>query len=708
MIGLARILFAFTALVVALYSPPSHAATTAPTYPATPRGDVIDSYFGTTVADPYRWMEDVDSPQTAQWVKAEGELTRSYLDAIPQRAAIAAAYRKLYDYEKVNPPFRAGKHWFYFRNSGLQTQSVLYIRDSETGPARSFFDPNALSKDGTVQLGRVSFTYDGTLMAYSTQTGGSDWLTWHVKSVVTGKDEPDVLYWSKYSFPTWLGDTGFYYRGYDAPNAANQTLAPLGALKLRFHRLGTPQSSDRLVYAAKGSELAGIRIMDDQRYSFFQLTAVNGNSLAWKYRSEADTSFRAVFPLQDNVQYSILGNDGSRVYIKTNLNAPRNRVGWLDLTDQAHVLHDIVPEGADKIDQVLLVGNNFYVARLHDAHSVLSVVDLHGRLVKTIALPFIGTAYLGGRRNDPAVYYTFESWAYPLAIFRYAPTTAKSTLVFRSAIAFDPKPYVTEQIFTTSNDGTRVPVFVVHRRDMPLNGSTPTILSGYGGFNISWNPYFYQANAMWLEMGGAYAVAILRGGGEYGETWHEAGMLANKQRVFDDFIAAAQMLIDRKITSKPKLAVNGGSNGGLLVGAVVTQRPDLFGAVIAEEGVFDMLRYQKFTIGKFWIPEYGSAEASEQQFKTLYAYSPLNNVKDGTRYPPTLIATADHDDRVHPSHSFKFAAALQHAQADGAPILLRVETNEGHFAGLTTDKAIAMTADFYAFLAKSLEFNPRL
>jgi prolyl oligopeptidase len=700
-----------TILLAALTAGPVLAADAPLTYPAAPRVDVTENFFGTTVGDPYHWMEDVDSPQTVAWAKAENALTHGYLDAIPARPAIAAAFRKLYDYEKVSAPFRAGKRWFYFHNSGLQTQSALFVRDSETGPARLFFDPNTLSADGKEQMANLSFTRDGSLMAYATQSGGADWYTWHVKSVATGRDLPDVIHWSKFSGADWAGNRGFYYAGYDAPSAKNQTLAKLDVQKVWFHALGTPQSADRLVYAstAHPDEFVGVEVSHDQRYTFLERSKGDGNALAWKPRDEPGNRFRPIFSLDPNVSYGILGNDGSRIFVQTNLHAPRFRIAAFDLNDPSHALRDVVPETADKLDGAELVGDRFYLSYLHDAHSVVGLASVTGRPLGTIALPAIGTASFGqSHREDRAVYYTFESFAYPPVTYRYDPVTATQTVVFRSPIAFDPTPFVTEQLFATSKDGTRVPVFVIHRKDIPLDGSTPTILYGYGGFDISITPYFAKETALWLQMGGAYAVATLRGGGEYGDAWHDAGRLANKQHVFDDFIASAQMLIERKITSTPKLAVNGGSNGGLLVGAVLTQRPDLFGAAIAEQGVLDMLRFERFTVGKAWIPEYGSARASAEQFRTLYAYSPLDNVKPGTHYPPTLITTADHDDRVYPSHSFKFAAALQNAQAGDAPILLRVETNEGHFSGLTTDKSIAITADFYAFLVKSLDFTPTL
>ncbi|MBV9409127.1 MAG: S9 family peptidase, partial [Candidatus Eremiobacteraeota bacterium] len=624
---------------------------------------------------------------------------------------IRDAYRKLLNYEKVNAPFRQGKRWFFFRNSGLQNQSVLYVRDSATTAARIFLDPNTLAADGTVALAGTSFTRDGKYMAYATQSSGSDWQTWRIRDVASGKDLADTISWSKFSGATWVGDRGFYYEAYDKPQAANATLSALGVQKEYFHAVGTPQSADRLVYAstAHPDQFVGSGSTEDERYYFFFTSKGDGNSLAWKRRGEPDSAYRTVFTLDPNVSYNVVGDDGDHLYIQTNANAPRGRLAWIDVRDPAHALHDIVPQSADAMQGVSLIGNRFYVDYLHDAHSAVRIYDLHGRALGAIALPGIGS---GGRptgwREDRIAYYTFASYTYPTTVYRYDTVTGKSTVATRPKIAFDPTPYVTEQIFTTSKDGTRIPVFVVHRKDMKLDGSTPTILYGYGGFNISLTPSFSSSIAMWLQMGGAYAVATLRGGGEYGDAWHDAGRLANKQHVFDDYLAAAQMLIDRKITSTPKLAANGGSNGGLLVGAAITQRPDLFGAAIPEVGVLDMLRFQKFTVGKAWVTDYGSSEASADQFKYLYAYSPYHNVKEGTTYPPTMVMTSDHDDRVYPAHSFKFAAALQHAQAGDAPILLRVETKAGHGAGRPTEKIIGDVADRYAFLVKNLNFTPTL
>jgi prolyl oligopeptidase len=704
-----RFVFVLFAALIAIC--PALAAAGPYAYPDAPRGTVTDTYFGTTVADPYRWMEDVDSPQTTAWVKAEGAMTRSYLDAIPQRGAIKDDYRKLLNYEKVSAPFHQGNWWFFSRNTGLQNQSVQYVQRGEHGTPRVLLDPNTLAADGTVALAGFHLTHDGSLVAYATQSSGADWQTWHVKNVATGRDLPDVLRWSKFSGATWTGNTGFYYNAYDPPKpgTGNATLSALGTQKMYYHRLGTPQSADRLVTTAKPDQFLGVSRTDDERYDLFYTSKGNGNSLAWKRASEPDSALKPIFPLDPNVGYGPIDDDGTKIYLTTNLNAPRSRLVWLDLKDPSHILHDIVPQSADALDGATMFGNRFYVSYLHDAHSVVRVYSLDGRQLGSIDLPGIGTGGLpNGHRTDRIAYYGFASYTYPQTIYRLDTLTGKSTIAIQPKIAFDPAPYVTEQVFTTSKDGTRIPVFVVHRKNMPLDGTTPTILYGYGGFNISITPAFSSAVAMWLQMGGAYAVVTLRGGAEYGDAWHDAGRLANKQNVFDDFFAAAQMLIDKKITSTPKLAANGGSNGGLLVGAAITQRPDLFGAAIPEVGVLDMLRFQKFTVGKAWVTDYGSSEASADQFKYLYAYSPYHNVKDGTRYPPTLVMTSDHDDRVFPAHSFKFAAAMQHAQGGDAPVLLRVESKAGHGAGRPTEKIIDDVADRFAFLVKNLNFTPTL
>ena len=705
-----RVATVLCALALMSAAPPTPAAMPL-AYPAAPRGTVTDDYFGTTVADPYRWLEDIDSPQTVAWVTAEGDLTRRYLDAVPERDAIKTAFARLLNYERLSAPFRAGQRWFYSRNSGLLNQPILYVSDSPSSPGEVFFDPNKLSTDGTVALSATSFTRDGKYLAYGTQTSGSDWTTWHVRDVRSGRDLSDVILWSKFSGATWVGDRGFYYTGYDKPTSSNTTLAALGVEKLWFHVLGTAQSADRLIYAssARPDEFIGTDSTEDERYFFFEIAKGFGNSIAWRRPTDPQTTFKPIYPLEPDVSYDLLGADGTRVYLLTNKAAPRFRIAYVDLNDPSHPLHTLVPQTADKLENVSLIGNRFYLQYLHDAHAVVKIADTSGHPVGTLQLPGIGSGGLpSARRDDKVAFYAFTSFTYPTTIYQYDTRSGATTVWAKPKVAFDGSQYTTELMFATSKDGTKVPVFVTHRNGMAYDGSTPTILYGYGGFDISLGPTFSALNAMWLQMGGAYALAILRGGGEYGEAWHDAGRLGEKQHVFDDFLAAAQMLIDAKVTSTPKLAINGGSNGGLLVGACEVQRPDLFGAAIPEVGVLDMLRYQKFTVGKAWIPEYGASDASKEQFDWLYAYSPDHNVKKGTVYPATLVMTSDHDDRVYPAHSFKFAALLQWAQAGSAPVLLRVETKAGHGAGRPTDKIIDEVADRYSFLVRNLNFTPNL
>ena len=680
-------------------------------YPPAPTSTAIDDYFGTAVADPYRPLESIDAPTTRAWIAAENRLTRRYLDAIAARGAIAAAYRRLYNYPKMSAPQHEGTRYFYSYNSGLQTQSVIYVRASEHGPARIFFDPNELSKDGSVQLTATSYSRDGKYLAYSTSNGGEDWQTWHVKGIPTGRDTSDRIHWSKFSDAAWDGDRGFYYSGYDAPTAQNKTLSVLGVQKVWFHPLGTPQSADRLVFAstAHPERFVSAEVTDDDRFVVLAVGTLGTTQLMWKARGAPDSAFVPFTSYTPNVDYNVLGNDGERVYLSTNNGAPRFRVVAVDLRDPRHVQHSIVAQTADKLDSASLIGNRFFLSYLHEAYSVVRVVTTSGRSVGAVRLPGLGSAEPpSAKREDRSAYFQFTSYAVPTTIYRIDTQTLRTQVYYHPPIPFDSNAFVTEQLFATSKDGTRVPVFVTHRKGLILDGRNPTLLYGYGGFDISETPYYSTARALWLTLGGVYADAVLRGGGEFGERWHDAGRLANKQHVFDDFTAAARMLIARQITSSPKLAIDGGSNGGLLVGATLVQHPDLFGAAIAEQGVLDMLRYQRFTVGKAWIPEYGDASASAAAFHWLAAYSPLHNVKSGVHYPPTLITTADHDDRVMAAHSFKFVAALQAAQGGGAPVLLRVQTNEGHFSGLTTAESIALYADFYAFLAKSLDFTVQL
>jgi len=675
-------------------------------YPPAPRQSVVDTYFGTQVMDPYRWLENIDSPQTTAWVQAESALTRNFLDAIPRRAAIKNRLTQLWNFERFGEPFREGHYYFYTHNSGLQNQAVMYVADTPKVKGRIFLDPNTLSKDGTVAIGGYSFSDDGKYGAYATQTSGSDWLTWHVRRVATGRDLADRLEWSKFSGASWLpDDSGFYYARYDTPENATALKAVNYYQKIFFHRLGTPQTADRLVYQdpAHKDWYFDATVTEDGDYLI--LNASNGtdphNRVYYQKLREPDASFRELFPLGD-AAWNYVANDGPTFYFQTDKGAPRGRTIAVDVRNP-QALREVVAQTRDALQGVSLLRNRFIARYLRDAHSTVATYDMQGRKVGEVGLPGIGSAAgFSGFRHDATTFYTFTGYTTPNTVYRYDVQSGKSTLLRKPRLAFDPSRYTTEQVFYQSKDGTRVPMFVSHAKGLALDGSPPAILFGYGGFDISVTPYFSVSVLDWMEMGGVYAVANLRGGSEYGEEWHTAGMLRNKQHVFDDFIAAAQTLIDKKYTSTAKLAINGGSNGGLLVGAVETQRPDLFGAAIAEVGVMDMLRFQKFTVGYGWIPEYGSSESSADQFQTLYAYSPYHNIKVGAKYPPTLIMTADHDDRVFPAHSFKFAAAMQHAQGGDAPILLRIESKAGHGAGTPTSKAINEVADRYAFLSKEL------
>ncbi|MDQ2817109.1 MAG: prolyl oligopeptidase family serine peptidase [Candidatus Eremiobacteraeota bacterium] len=676
-------------------------------YPPAPRGDVVDDYFGTKVADPYRWMEDVDSPQTQAWASAEKDLSRRYLDAIPQRAKIRTRLQELYNYERLSVPFRAGKHYLYYRNSGLQNQQVLYVADSPTGHGRVLLDPNTLSPDGTVALGGTGFTLDGKYMAYSTRSAGSDWETWHVRDVDTGHDLPDVLQWSKFGSASWLpDDRGFYYERYDAPQK-DVLKAAFKNHKAYFHRLGTPQTDDRLVYQRPDHPdwLVSADVTEDGRY--LVLGTYDGsprNRLFVRDLQDKSGMVRRLFTKND-AAWNFVANDGARFYIQTNKDAPRSKIVAIDVRRPSRMT-TIVPESSDALQSASYLARRFVITYSHDVHSVVRVFDRGGHAIRDVGLPGLGTVVgFSGYQNDTKTYYAFSGYTTPTTGYEYDVITGRSRLIRSPRLNFDPSQFTTEEVFYNSQDGTRVPLFISYKKGLARDGSAPTILYAYGGFDISINPFFSIGAIEWMEMGGVYAVANIRGGGEYGERWHEAGMLANKQNVFDDFVAAAHYLIDNKWTSTPKLAINGASNGGLLIGAAETQHPDLFGACIAEVGVMDMLRFQKFTIGYSWVGDYGSSDTSAAQFKTLYAYSPYQNVREATAYPPTLIMTADHDDRVFPAHSFKFAAAMQRAQSGSAPVLLRVEHNAGHGGGTPVSKYIEETADKYAFLVKALGVN---
>lgn len=679
------------------------AATMPLPYPDAPRVDQVDEYFGTRVADPYRWLEDVDSAQTQRWIGAENELTESVLSTVPQRSAICARLTEVWDYERRSVPERTGGLYAYFRNTGLQNQAVLYVTRDLAEPGRVLLDPNTLSPDGTVALSGSAFSEDGARLAYSVSSSGSDWQEWHVRDVATGSDLPDIVKWSKFSGASWKRDgSGFYYSRYDEPASDNKFKDTNFFHKVFFHKVGTPQSTDLLVYERpdhKDWNFAAITT-EDGRYLVLDVSRGTAPENAIFVKDlDSDGAVIELIPHED-ARYAYLANDGTAFYFLTTKGAPRGRIVAIGLHDGT--LREIVAQRDDPLDGASFFGERIVASYLHDALARVVVFGLDGNPVSEVALPGLGSAAgFTGKRSDPETFYSYTSYTEPTSIYRYDFATGLSTRVFTPQVRFDTGQFASEQVFYTSKDGTRVPMMVTRKKGTPRDGTAPAILYGYGGFDISLTPAFSSAVLVWLEMGGIYAVANLRGGGEYGERWHQDGTRRNKQNTFDDFIAAAEFLIAEKWTSTPKLSIHGGSNGGLLVGACMTQRPELFGAALPSVGVLDMLRFQRFTIGWAWTSDYGSAEDPDD-VGTLLGYSPYHNVREGVCYPATLITTGDHDDRVFPAHSFKFAAALQHAQSCAAPVLLRVETKTGHGAGKPTAKLIDEVADRYAFLVKVL------
>jgi prolyl oligopeptidase len=681
------------------------------TYPLTPTVEISDDYHGTQVADPYRWLEDVDSPETLDWIRRQNELTFGWLAQIPGRDQIRERLTDLWDFARRMTPRRRGNRYFQFRNTGLQNQDVLYVMEAPGDEGRVLLDPNTLSEDGTAALNNSSISDDGEWLAYAVSRSGSDWQDWRIRNVETGSDLPEVLEWSKFSDAAWATDaSGFYYCRYAAPAEGEAYQQTNYNQRLYFHRLNTAQSEDSLVYERPDQPEWGFdaEVTDDGLYLVMGVWQGTDTRNRFCYRSlEGDAEVVELIPDLE-AAYDFVGNDGPLFYFRTDLSAPRGRLIAIDTSqpDKAH-WRTLIPESDDVLEAVKLVSEQFVAVYMHDAHEQLRRFALDGTVLGEIQLPGIGSiSYtyiptLAGRRQDKELFYVFHSFAVPLTVFRYDFEKDTSEALFAPPIRFDFGPYVTRQVVVPSKDGTPVPMFLVHRRDLKFDGQNPTLLYGYGGFNLSLTPAFAIPWVAWLELGGVFAVANLRGGGEYGEDWHKAGMIHNKQNVFDDFIACAEWLISERISCTPRLAIQGRSNGGLLVGACLTQRPDLFGTCIPIVGVMDMLRFQKFTIGWAWVSDYGSSEDAEQ-FRTLYAYSPYHNVKPGTSYPPTLITTGDHDDRVVPGHSFKFAAAVQAAQAGDAPVLIRVQTKAGHGMGKPTTVLIQETADMLAFLVQTL------
>lgn len=684
-------------------------------YPATRSIDHRDQYHGVEVSDPFRWLEDPNSDETKAWIEAQNQVTFAYLNDIPVRETLKQRVTTLWNYEKYGIPFKKADRYFYFKNDGLQNQSVLYTLPTLEAEPRVLLDANTLSEDGTIALTGLSISEDGKLVAYALSGAGSDWKEWKVRDVETGEDLPDSLKWSKFSGAAWtLDHQGFFYSRYDEPSETTQfeeiNLFP----KIYYHRLGTLQAEDTLIYERPDHKdwLIDGFVTEDGRYLIIGVRqgSASENLLFYKDLTQPDSevvelinTFEASYNFIDNDSPD---NDGTTFWIQTDLEAPRGRVTAIDLTaPEKSNWRELIPQAEETLEGVGLLNNQFVASYLKDAHTQIKIFELNGAIVREVPLPGLGSAGgFGGKRYDTETFYSFTGFTTPTTIYRYNLVTGESSLFRQPQVDFNPADYETKQVFYTSKDGTQVPMFITHRRGLELHGHNPTYLYAYGGFNISLTPSFSPSLLVWMEMGGVYAVPNLRGGGEYGEAWHQAGMKLNKQNVFDDFIAAAEWLIANGYTSSQKLAIAGGSNGGLLVGACMTQRPELFAAALPAVGVMDMLRFHKFTIGWAWCTEYGTPEDPDE-FRALYAYSPLHNLKPGTAYPATLVTTADHDDRVVPAHSFKFAAALQAAHAGDTPVLIRIETKAGHGAGKPTAKVIEEVSDRYAFLVKVLEME---
>lgn len=677
-------------------------------YPNTRRDNTEDSYHGTKVTDPYRWLEDTESEETANWVEAQNKVTFDYLRNISTRQPIVDRLTSLWNYERFGRPFKRGDFYFYSHNNGLQNQSVLYVTNSLESEARVLLDPNQWSQEGTKALSSYAPSPNGKLMAYSISSAGSDWREWHVLNVETGERLDDHIQWSKFSSASWANDnSGFYYSRYDEPKEGEEFSGTNYFQKLYFHKIGTSQSEDQLIYQRADQKEWGFGgyVTEDGNYLIISVWKGSDrkNQLFYKDLTKADAKVVELISGFD-ADYDFIGNAQNRFWILTDLDAPQKRVVEIDLNEPSrNNWQTLIEEAEHRLESISNTGGHFIVQYLQDAQNRVYVFAEDGSPIREVELPGVGsTSGFGGKRAETETFYSFTNYVTPTRIYHYNIETGESELYKEPDVVFAPDHYETKQVFVTSKDGTKVPMFVTSKKGLKLNGKNPTILYGYGGFDISLTPGFSVANLVWLEMGGIYAVANLRGGGEYGLRWHEAGMRDNKQNVFDDFISCAEWLQKEKYTNTSNLAIRGGSNGGLLVGACITQRPDLFGAAIPAVGVMDMLRYHKFTIGWAWVGEYGSSDEGHQ-FNTLIKYSPLHNLRPGTNYPPTMVTTADHDDRVVPGHSFKFAAQLQYCHQGKNPVLIRIEESAGHGAGTPTSKRIDAAADVFAFLTEVLK-----
>ncbi|HQP04833.1 MAG: S9 family peptidase [Bacteroidales bacterium] len=679
------------------------------TYPETKKTDVTDTYFGVIVADPYRWLENDTADEVENWVKEQNKVTSTYLEQIPFRKQIHQRLTKLWDYPKSSAPTKKGNRYFLYKNNGLQNQNVLYYKNSLQGDDIELLDPNKLSSDGTVSLSSIGVSRDGKYLAYAVSSSGSDWQEIYVRDIEKATDLKDNIKWVKFSGMAWFGD-GFFYSRYPEPAKGSEFSGVNEDNKVYYHKIGDSQSADQLVYEDESNSEINFSadVTDDEKYLILYASqSTSGNALYYKDLANTNAPVKKIIDNFDN-EYIVIGHYDGMFFVLTNDNAPKYKLISIDpKRSDAKYRKDIIPEEEGVLQGVSVFGDKIIASYLIDAHSVVKVFDIKGKYLYDIDIPIIGTiAGFSGERTDPETFYTVTSFTTPATIYRYDVEKNKSEIYQNPQIDFDATKYETKQIFYTSKDGTKIPMFIVHKKGIALDGSNPTILYGYGGFNISLTPYFSIVRLLWLEQGGVFAMANLRGGGEYGEEWHKAGTLLNKQNVFDDFIAAAEYLIKQKYTSPARLAIQGGSNGGLLVGAVANQRPDLFAVSLPAVGVMDMLRYHLFTIGRNWSIDYGTSADSKEMFEYLYKYSPLHNIKEGVEYPATLVTSADHDDRVVPAHSFKYIATLQASYKGERPMLIRIESKAGHGAGKPTDKIISEYADVYAFTFYNMKFTP--
>ncbi|MDX2304730.1 MAG: prolyl oligopeptidase family serine peptidase [Microscillaceae bacterium] len=674
-------------------------------YPKTLKTDQVDEYFGAQVPDPYRWLEQSDSATVKAWIEEQNEVTFGYLNKIGFRTQIKERLTKLWNYEKVSAPFREGDYYYFYKNDGLQNQSVIYRQKSLDSEPEVFLDPNKFSEDGTVSLGGTSFTKDGKLFAYAISKGGSDWREIYVMDVESKKLLPDVVKDAKFTGISWKGKDGFYYSSYDKPQEGKELTAKTQYHKLFYHKLGTSQEQDQLVFGGEKTprRYIGASLTEDERFLVISAAqSTSGNEL---YIQDLSVANSPLIQIVDNFEneHNLLDNDGDRLLIQTSLNAPNNRLIETTIANpKPETWKDLIPESKNVLSSGI-AGGKIFAEYLIDSKSVVKQYDLKGKLEREIRLPGLGSvAGFGGKKEDEELFYTFTSFTYPPTIFKYNIANGESSLYKKPEVDFNPEDYETKQVFYTSKDGTKVPMFIVYKKGLQLNGKNPTYLYAYGGFNVSLTPGFSVSRLILLENGGIYAQPNIRGGGEYGEAWHKAGTKMQKQNVFDDFIAAAEYLISNKYTSSDYLGIAGGSNGGLLVGATMTQRPDLAKVALPAVGVMDMLRYHKFTAGAGWAYDYGTADDSKEMFEYLHRYSPLHNIKAGVAYPATLVTTSDHDDRVVPGHSFKFAATLQEKHQGENPVLIRIESKAGHGAGTPTSKIIEQQADIWGFFFYSM------